>query len=442
MTLADRTRTIFSRDWTTDLPGGDATLVVLVMLALYTWVGLFGIILGLDVSGLLNSLQTITFYAAVYAILALALNLQWGYAGLFNVGVVGFMAVGVYTMAILSRPVAPISGPPGFGLPLPIGLIGGVLAAAVIGLVAAIPALRVDDDYFAIITLGLAEIIRIVISSPAADEFRVGSIRTGTGGANGLSLPQNPIHSIYYTDPASPAAGTTPVGDAVFSIFEAVHVDPAVVVKITYAGVLVGFVVLYFVFLSRVGNSPYGRVLKAIREDELVANSLGKNTDRFKVETFIVGCALMGLGGILWQGSQGFTSPGNYLPQQTFYIFIALIIGGAGSNTGSIIGGALFAGLLFEGPRLISRLVDQFLTFRSSPNNFVDAVVPLLSLDIGPFIVYALDSIAYLRFILVGSILIYFIHNRPQGLLGHRKEIAASIDLLDRSAETEGADDE
>lgn len=434
MTAAtERLRSLVTSE--TELPGGDATLVLLVMLALYTWVGAFGLVLGLDVSGLLNSLQTITFFAAVYALLALALNLQWGYAGLFNVGVVGFMAVGVYTMAILSRPVSPVSGPPGLGLPLALGVIGGVVAASLVGLLAAIPALRVDDDYFAIITVGLAEIIRIVIAAPELNEFTIAGVETGTGGATGLGLPQNPIKSIYYLDPASPAAGTTAVGEIVFGLFEAVNVDPSVVVNLTYVVVLVVAVVLYYAFLSRIGYSPYGRVLKAIREDELVAKSLGKNTDRFKIETFMVGCALMGLGGILWQGSQGFTSPGNFLPQQTFYIFIALIIGGAGSNTGSVIGGALFAGLLFEGPRLVSRLIDRFLEFGSSPNTFVDAVAPLSTLDVGPFIVYTIDNTAYLRFILVGVVLIYFIHNRPEGLLGGRKEIASPIDLLDRSEE-------
>ena len=440
MTVADRLRAAATGDWTADLPGGDAALVLFVMLGLYAWVGAVGIVLGLDVSGLLNSLQTITFYTAVYALLALALNLQWGYAGLFNVGVVGFMAVGVYTMAILSRPLDPVSGPPGLGLPLPLGLIGGVLAASLVGLVATVPALRVDDDYFAIITVGLAEIIRIVIASPALDEFTIAGVETGTGGSSGLSLPRNPILEIYYVDAASPAAGTTAIGDAVFGVFEAVNVDPAVVVNITYVAVLVAFVGLYYLLLSRIGYSPYGRVLKAIREDELVAKSLGKNTDRFKIETFMLGCALMGLGGILWQGSQGFTSPQNFLPQQTFYIFIALIIGGSGSNTGSVIGGALFAGLLFEGPRLVSRLINRFAEFGSSPNTFVDAVAPLSALDPGPFLVYALDNLAYLRFILIGVILIYFIHNRPDGLLGNRTEISSPIDPLDRSSENDPDD--
>jgi branched-chain amino acid transport system permease protein len=214
-------------------PGGDAGLVVAVMLAIYGVVTTFGLLLGLDSNGLVNSLQTITFFTAVYALLALALNLQWGYAGLFNVGVVGFMAVGVYAMTMLTRPVAPASGPPGLGLSLPIGVLGGTAAAAVMGLVAAIPALRVDDDYLAIITIGLAEIVRITIASPALERFSVAGLETGTGGATGIGLPTNPVGRLYYADPASPAAGTTPLGDVAFGLFELLGVDPAIVVKIT-----------------------------------------------------------------------------------------------------------------------------------------------------------------------------------------------------------------
>jgi branched-chain amino acid transport system permease protein len=92
----------------------------------------------------------------------------------------------------------------------------------------------------------------------------------------------------------------------------------------------------------------------------------------------------------------------------------------------------LFAGLLFQGPPIVARLVEKLVTVRSSPNTFVDAIAPLASLDVTPLLAYSLSNTAYLRFVLVGVVLIYFIQNRPRGLLGHRKQFAASIDLTGR----------
>lgn len=413
----------------TRIPGGNAGLVASVFLAMYLLFALLGGLLGLPFGGLVSTLQSITFFAAVYALLALALNLQWGYAGLFNVGVVGYMAVGVYTMAILTRPVMPASGTPGLGLPLPVGVVAGVTAAALMGLVTAAPALRVSDDYLAIITVGLAEIVRIAANSTALERFTIAGTELGTGGASGISLPTNPIIGLFYLDPASRAAGPTGFGAVVFGLLEPLDIDEAIVVDLAYTVVLLGVVVLFYLLLERAGRSPFGRVLKGIREDELVTSALGKDVNRFKIKAFTVGCALMGLAGILWQGSQGFTSPTNYLPRQTFYIFIALIIGGAGSNTGSILGAALFAGLLFQGPPLLARIVSRFVEFGQTPNTVLEAIAPIASLNLGPLFAFALSNVANLRFMLVGVVLVYLIQKKPQGLLGHRQEIAASIPL-------------
>ncbi|WP_199174715.1 branched-chain amino acid ABC transporter permease [Halegenticoccus soli] len=415
------------------LPGGDGALILAVFLALYAGFGLLGVLLGLDANGLASTLQRITFFAAVYALLALALNLQWGYAGLFNIGVAGFMAVGVYTMAMLTAPTDPgTGGLPGLGLPLPVGIVGGMLAAALVGALAALPALRLKADYLAIVTLALSEIIRIVYNSTSLRTFSIAGVDLGTGGSQGLALPTNPINALFYSDARSPASPPTALGEAAFGLFGAAGVQHTTVVDWTYTLVLVVFVWLFYRLLSRVGNSPFGRVLKAIREDELVARSLGKDTGRFKIKTFMLGCALMGLGGILWQGSQSYVSPNNFLPILTFYIFIALIIGGSGSNTGSVIGGALFVGLLFEGPTFVRRLVAQQIPLGDAPDTFVAAVEPLASLDVTPLLAYALGNLASLRFVLAGVVLVYFVQTRPKGLLGHRKEIAASVDLSER----------
>jgi branched-chain amino acid transport system permease protein len=331
-------------------------------------------------------------------------------------------------------------------------------AAAVVGVVAALPALRLRADYLAIVTVALSEIIRLALLSSTFERFGVAGIALGTGGGQGLNLPTNPVRGLYYVEADNPGAGLTPLGEAAFGFFGELSVPliagsgvrPTVVIGWTYALVLVGVVLLYYWLLVRIGNSPFGRVLKAIREDELAANALGKDTDRFKVVAFAVGCALMGLAGILWQGSQGFVNPGNFMPLLTFFAFIALIVGGAGSNTGSVLGGMVFASLLFEGPTFLRRVMRHVARegvslgaagmelsvggggLASPPNDFVGAVAPLGSLDAGPLIAYSLANLSSLRLVFLGVALVYLMQRRPRGMLGHRKEVAAAVDLSRR----------
>jgi branched-chain amino acid transport system permease protein len=421
----------------------DAVVIVGVMLALYVVFTFATVVfLGMNVNGVVNTLRRVTFLSAAYAMLVLALNLQWGYAGLFNIGIAGFMAVGVYTMAIISGQAL------GFGLPLIFGIVGGTLAAGLVGLVAALPALRLDADYLAIVTVAFSEIIRLALNSGLFAEFSLFGQTVGTGGGQGIALPTNPVRAIFYVNPDDTAAGLTPIGQFVFGELENLEVvfisgeglRRTVVVGLTYVIVLVIFVAAFYWLLNRTGNSPFGRVLKAIREDETVANSLGKDTQRFKIKTFVVGCALIGLAGILWRGSTGFTIPSDYMPIQTFYIFLALIIGGAGSNTGSVLGGIVFAALLFQGPPQLARIVpviseDLFGSdLGSAPNTFIDAVAPLLSLDLTPLFAYALRQIATLRFVFLGLLIVYLMQNRPDGLLGHRKEPASAVDPAARES--------
>jgi len=258
----------------------------------------------------------------------------------------------------------------------------------------------------------------------------------GTGGAGGFNdLPTNPVKGLYYTEPDQLVSDPTAFGSAVFSMMEGFQVyREKVIVDLTYAIVLMLIVLLAYVVLARVGDSPFGRVLKAIREDDIVARSLGKDTRIFKIKTFMLGCALMGLAGILWQGSISGVYPANFRPELTFYIFIALIIGGAGSNTGSVLGGALFVNLLFLLPQLLPQIINQYLTIQSNPSTFPAAVGPLLAGEITPLVGFMLNQrLSALRFIFVGILLIYLMQNRPEGLLGHRKETAASIPLNERS---------
>ena len=377
-----------------------------------------GLLAGFDAGGIINTLRAATVYAAGYGMLVLALNLHWGYTGLFNIGVAGFMAVGTYTTAILSA--AP-STEPGFGLGLPLGVavIGGMLAAALVGVLTALPALRLRADYLAIVTVALSEIIRLGIKSRPLSEFTVLGTTVGTGGGRGISYPAPNRFGSW-------ALETVPGGGAVYDVGAAVGVARPVIEGLVYMLLLIAFAAAFWVFLVRVGNSPFGRVLKAIREDELVASSLGKDTRRFKLIVFAVGCALMGLAGYLWLGRSGFVNDLSFRPDITFFIFVALMIGGAGSNTGSILGGMVFSSVLFYFPQFVSQ---NFSPGGVAPRNFVAALD-----GFGAFGAYALQNISAIRFMIIGVVLVYLMQNRPQGLLGHRTESAAAIDLLDRDS--------
>src|SRR6056297_818393 len=379
------------------IPGGDAGLIVAALLAIYAAYVLIGVGLGYSVRGQLNTIGVLTFYIGVFAMLALALNLHWGYTGLFNIGIVGFMAVGIYVMALVSKPLYESGGAAqvgGLGLPLVVGIIAGMVAAALLGLVIALPALRLRADYLAIVTIAMSEIVRFSFLSGELQQFQLLGESVGFGGGSGLILDfTNPLEAFFQF------FGLWDVYLGFVATFEVIipNNPKPVVDGLVYGAVLLGFVAVYFWLLKRTGESPFGRVLKAIREDEDVANSLGKNTNRFKIKSFMLGCALMGLAGILWLMTQGAVTPNFFRPRLTFFVWIALIIGGAGSNTGSVMGGAVFAAVLYQGPLYFKNLVDTVLPSTSAPSGFGPAIAPLISnLNPAPMFFYTIDSIRQL----------------------------------------------
>ncbi|AGB16464.1 ABC-type branched-chain amino acid transport system, permease component [Halovivax ruber XH-70] len=405
----------------------DIGRIAAVVAVTYAFFIILGLLAGLNVNYMMSFLERITFYGAVFAMGALALNLHWGYTGMFNIGVIGFMGVGVYAMSFVTA--SPDASPAGLGLPIPVGILVGFLAACLAGLVIALPALRVRADYFAIITLGFSEIVRLLVLS--------GSLRTlpggyGTGGGSGISAPR--------TDSVVPWLQSKPVtGEIVDSIIWAGinlgGVPDSVMENYIYTGILIGVVILIFLLLTRIAYSPFGRVLKAIREDELAARSLGKRTDRAKVVVFVLGCGLMGLAGMLWLGRRTLVNPNNVRPIWTFYIFVALIVGGAGSNTGSVIGGFVFAAFVYDGPRYLQRVIESFYEVQAPPT-IADAFVSSNPMAVIDYLVNSMDEI---RYIILGVVLIVLMIKRPQGLLGHRKEIAAAVDLSRHDTSRGGA---
>jgi len=412
----------------------DAVKLVALVGGLFTMYILGGAILGYGMRAQLNSIARLSFLIAVFAMLALALNLHWGYTGLFNIGIIGFMGVGIYTTSVLSKsatmtePAAGTTG--GFGLPLWLGIIGGVIAAALFGGLVALPALRLRADYFAIVTIGISEVIRFTVMETSFQTVQIGGYWTGLGGGSGLILPFDMTRGFletvglyeWYLGFVQDAGTQLGMGSNPKPVFDA----------FLYGLILLVFLIGFYILLQRTGNSPYGRVLKAIREDEEATKSLGKNTNLFKIKGFMLGCALMGLAGILYFVNQGAITPTAFRPRLTFYVWIALIIGGAGSNTGSVAGGAIFAAFLFRGPIFFKNIVtDQFDL--DAANSFRDALAPLGSADPVPLLAYTIESMEQLQLVFMGLVLIYLMHNRPEGVFGHRKEPASPIRLQDRT---------
>jgi len=244
----------------------DLGLVIGTLLLVYLAATLLTFTDGLN--SVVGLMRTLTFLGLVYALAALALNLQWGYAGLFNIGVAGFMALGVYTMGIVVRSPTRRSVRPASGSRSPVGIVAGMLVAAVVGLLAALPALRLKADYLAIVTLGMSEIIRLFLQSSTFDTFLRDTLGVGTGGGRGMGLPQNPIRELFLVD--GQAGTPTALGDLAFGTFgeDGLGIANTIIIDWAYIAVLAAFVIAFYVLLERLGRSPFGRMLKAIREDD------------------------------------------------------------------------------------------------------------------------------------------------------------------------------
>jgi branched-chain amino acid transport system permease protein len=245
--------------------------------------------------------------ALTYAVICLGLNVQWGQTGLFNVGVSGFVGVGAYVSALLTTPhTADHLG--GFGLPIACGWAGGALAAGIATLLLGAVTIRLRADYLAIATFGFAVVVQLCLLN----------LRAVTGGPFGIAFIPRPFAATAH-DP---------------SLFGALNL-----------AVMVLVVLLLYLGLERLGRSPWGRVLRAIREDETAARALGKNARRFRLEAFAIGGAIMGLGGAAQAHFIGFIAPDTYLPILTFQVWVMLIVGGSGNNRGAILGAVVVWGL-------------------------------------------------------------------------------------------------
>ncbi len=308
--------------------------------------------------GVISYLVFFLILALIFSIAVLGLNLQWGYTGLFNAGVAGFIAVGAYTMAIMTGPSREaVMG--GFELPFVVGLLGAMCTAGFAALVVGLITLRLKDEYLAVATFGIAVTIQLVCLN----------WEYVTGGTLGLiSIP----------NPAKPLTDGPLAQNSVFLL------------------IVVGVGGIAFWSLERIVQSPWGRMLKAIREDADAAASLGKSPTRIRLESFVLGCMLMGLSGALYVAFIGYVSPSDFLPIVTFQIWTMLIVGGSANNRGAVLGAIIVWGVWTSSGYVISKLVPTEIQAQGGA----------------------------MQAVLIGLILVLMLLCRPRGLIGERMNVS------------------
>jgi branched-chain amino acid transport system permease protein len=344
---------------------------------------LFGIASLLEVQniqGLFSFLITFGVTAGVYALLSLGLNIHWGYTGLFNIGVAAFFGVGAYTSAILVKiptisdantAIPLLDHATYFGMPYLIGLVGAMLASGILALLIGLVTLRLREDYLAIATIGIAETIRLIATN---EEWL-------TEGSVGINRIAQPLREFL--------VGTMQLPTNYYIWAYLVFV-------------LLALGIFYFL-LKKLVNAPWGRVLKAIREDEDAASSLGKNTFSFKLQSLVVGAMVMGAAGSLFIHSTGSVGPTIINPLEwTFIVWVMLIVGGTGNNKGAIFG-AIFIWGVWVGTGFMGEFLPSFIE------------TPIGDIRVGARI------FGPLRIIAIAAIFIFVLLNRSKGLLGEKK---------------------
>ena len=312
----------------------------------------------LDLFGLLSYASFFLVFASIFAIMVLGLNLQWGHTGLFNVGVAGFVAIGAYSSALLTTPeVAGRVG--GFGLPVALGWIAAMLMSGLAGLVVGLATLRLRHDYLAITTFGIAVTVQLVALNA----------QWLTGGPFGVQFIPKPLQGWLGTGLAW---------------------------TLGYLAVVALLLAAVYVALERLVRSPWGRVLRAIREDEDAAASLGKHAFKFRLQSFIIGSMLMGLGGAVYAHFVGYIAAEDFLPILTFQIWAMLVVGGSGNNRGALLGAYLVWGFWAVSGGLLRGLVPQAEQARA----------------------------ASLQVVLIGVLIALMLVLRPRGLLGERVAVS------------------
>jgi len=317
-----------------------------------------------------NTLRAaVTKDAIVYALAAIGLNLHFGFTGLLNFGQAGFLALGAYgaamTVTYFDQSV---------WLGLPVAIAFAVIFALLLGL----PTLRLRSDYLAIVTIAAGEGIRLSARSVTLSDY--------TGGSTGLNSFADGFYSV------------NPLPDGRYGP------GPFEFASDTwwYIGFGWSLVALSSLLIWALIRSPWGRVLKSIREDEEAARSLGKNVLSFKMQSLVLGGVIGALGGFVNAVATRAVQPDNFSTAFTFFAYTALILGGTARIWGPIIGSMLFW--------MILSFTDNFL--RQAVGN-----------DLIPRSIMTGTQVGQVRFMLVGLALALLMVFRPQGLIGDKREL-------------------
>jgi neutral amino acid transport system permease protein len=310
------------------------------------------------------------FQAIFFALLAIGLNMHFGYTGLLNFGQIAFAMLGGFGIAISVS---------NWGLPFWVGVLVGVLAAVVLALLLGLPTLRLRADYLAIVTIAMAEGLRLLFRSVSATPITNGT--QGISAFNGDFIALAP----WDTTQRFRILGTTWGGGELW---------------VTLVGWLL--VALFSLLTWMLVRSPWGRVVKAIREDEDAVRALGKNVYAYKMQVLVLGGVIGAFGGMVYAVATGSANPDQYQNANTFLAYAALILGGAARVLGPVVGAIV---LLF-----ILQFADTGLRL-------------LISNGVIPEDLLSATDVAQLRFVLVGIGLILLLVFRPQGIFGDRREV-------------------
>jgi branched-chain amino acid transport system permease protein len=296
--------------------------------------------------------------------------MHFGFAGLLNFGIAGFMAIGGYGYAISVLT---------FGLPWWAGMLVGIVGAIIFALILGIPTLRLRGDYLAIVTIAAAEIARLLFLTTAFTDV--------TGSADGL-------FGFNTREDGSGFQNANPIPSGSYGFGPWTYNEQTLWVLIFGIAVLVFAVFLLWGLM----RSPWGRVIKGIREDEDAVRALGKNVFAYKMQALVIGGVFGAMGGIVYAAFAN-VSPGVFVTSLTFFIWTSLLLGGAATIFGPVIGSIIFWAL--------QAFLANFLSEVS-----ISGILPVTT-----------TQASTLRFVLVGVGLMLLVIYRPQGIFGDKREL-------------------
>lgn len=340
--------------------------------------------------GQMSYLVSFAIVGSIYAVLTLGLNVQWGYTGLFNIGVAAFFSLGAFTSALVTTRMPTGAAAAfseqafGLGAPFLVGVVAAGAAAGVLALLVGGPTLRLREDYLAIATIGIAELVRLVFQNE----------RWLANGPQPLRGIPQPLACLV----RDPACSWLPAPVAAFFEPLAPRDYPYV-----YLVIATLFVIVVFVVLERAIRSPWGRLLRAVREDEAAAAMNGKDVARVRLQAFTVGAVVMGLGGALYAHYMVAIDYTHFdALYATFLVWVMLMLGGSGNHRGAILGAFVIWGV-WTGAAYAVDLVRPLLAAISSD-------LPAR----GP----------YLRLLFISLLMLLILLYRPKGLVGEERFVS------------------